>query len=229
MAATAGKPTNWFAIWTSIIVAVIVIGVGAAVVVANNAANPTYELTAEVNQETGAVTVGAGEKEVATYIDFMCPACNSFEQNYGGQLLKLASDGKMKVAYVPVNALDGLSQGTNFSSRAGNALYCVVDANPKAVVNFIDGMFKNQPREGSTGLDDAKIVSIAKDAGADIADCQAAGTYTERVAQNLAGMPVDPSTGRGATPTVVVDGQYVALGEVYASRTYFNDLVGEGK
>lgn len=229
MAATARKPTNWFAIWTSIIVAVIVIGVGAAVVIGNNAANPTYDLTAEVNEETGAVSVGAGEKETTTYIDFMCPACNQFEQTYSSQMLKLASEGKMKVAYVPVNALDGLSQGTNYSSRAGNALYCVADANPKAVVKFIDEMFKEQPREGSTGLTDEKIISIAKGAGADIATCQTEAMYTERVTKNLTSMPVDPTTGRGATPTVVVDGQYVPLGDVYASRTFFTDLVGESK
>lgn len=229
MAAKSSKPTNWFAIWTSVIVALIVVGVGATVIITNNAANPTYDLTAEVNQETGAVSVGDGDTEVTTFIDFMCPACNQYEQTYGNQLLKGASEGNLTVNYIPVNALDGLSQGTNYSSRASNAFYCVVDANPKAAVGFMDRLFKQQPREGSTGLDDAKLIDIAKDAGADIADCQAAGTYFDNAAKNLQTMPVDPSTGRGATPTVVIDGEYTPLGVVYNSRTFFTDLVNAAK
>lgn len=227
--AAGAKKTNWFAIWTSIMVAVIVIGVGAAVVVGNNMANPTYDLTAsEIDESTGAVTVGEGESEVATYIDFMCPACNSFEQQYGNQLLKLASENKITLSYRPVSILDGQSQGTRYSTRAANAFYCVAEDSPKAVVPFVESLFKNQPREGTAGLDDAKLVELAKAAGAgDISECQADLGREALIATTTESMPANPSTQGKSTPTVTIDDSFTPLNTIYNSRNYFSDLFGQ--
>lgn len=224
--ATAARKTNWFAIWTSVIVAVIVIGVGASVVIANNMANPTYDLAAEFNEETGAVSVGEGSDEVVTYVDFMCPACNSFEKQFSNQMLKLADEDKIKLTYLPVNSLDGFSKGTNYSTRAANAFYCVAKADPKKAVEYADTLYKNQPAEQTEGLDNAKLVDLAKGLGVDIATCQEEQTYAALPATNAANLPANPASGSAVTPTVVINGEYTTLDTIYATRTYFTDRFG---
>ncbi|MDO8382625.1 MAG: thioredoxin domain-containing protein, partial [Microbacterium sp.] len=129
MMATAGKRTNWFAIWVSVAVVAAVVVAGVAVVLINNAASnpdpgPAPE-AAIVNTETGAISVGDGPDVVATYIDFMCPICNQFEGIYAETLNDLVADGSITLEYHPVAILDNQSQGTQFSTRAANALYCV--------------------------------------------------------------------------------------------------------
>ncbi|MFT2633376.1 DsbA family protein, partial [Escherichia coli] len=47
-----------------------------------------------------------------TYIDFMCPICNSFEQSYGPTLQQLVDDGKITLNIHPISILDAQSQGT---------------------------------------------------------------------------------------------------------------------
>ena len=134
MMATAGKRTNWFAIWVSIAVVAVVVVAGVAVVLINNAASdpgPAPE-AAIVNTETGAISVGDGPDVVATYIDFMCPICNQFEGIYGETLNKLVADGSITLEYHPVAILDSQSQGTEYSTRSANALYCVAVTSPEA-------------------------------------------------------------------------------------------------
>lgn len=224
--AAAAKKTNWFAIWTSIMVAVIVIGVGAAVIIGNNMANPDYNLVAsEIDESTGAVTVGDGPQEVATYIDFMCPACNSFESAYSKQLLTLASEGKITLSYRPVAILDGQST-TQYSTRAANAFYCVAKESPAALVDFVELLYKNQPSEGGAGLDDAKLAQLATEAGAgDISACQSELTYASVVANTTTNvLPANPTSGSTSTPTVEINGEYTELSTIFASRSYFTDL-----
>lgn len=225
--ATAARKTNWFAIWTSIIVAVIVIGVGAAVVVANNiASNPTAPEASSVNKEDGSVSVGSGKEEVSTYIDFMCPICTQFEQAYGEQLSKLASDDKITLKLHAVAILDRMSQGTNYSTRAANAFYCVAESDSSAVIPFMQALFANQPSENTAGLTDEQLVQMATDAGADIDTCQTDQTFANFVTQQTKKMPSDPETGSTGTPTVLVNGTFTSLGEVGGSATYFTDKFG---
>lgn len=224
MAAATGK-VNWFAIWTSIIVAVIAIGIGASVIVANNMANdPGTRPTAEgIDQETGAVSVGTGKDTVDTYIDFMCPVCNGFEEAYGEQLQTLAKDGDITLKLHPVAILNRMSQGTNYSTRAANAFYCVADTKPDAALDFMGALFKNQPQENTTGLSDEQLVGLAKDAGADIQSCQADAKYEKFVTTMTKKMPTDPTSGNAVTPSIVVNGTNTPLSEIGASQTYFTD------
>ena len=65
MAATARK-TNWFAIWVSVAVVVVLVVVGALVVWMNNSAStPDPVVTpdsAVINPDTGAIAVGDGDQ-----------------------------------------------------------------------------------------------------------------------------------------------------------------------
>lgn len=203
MAAANGK-TNWFAIGISAAVVVALVALGGVVVALNNQATapaPTPE-SSIVNAETGAITFGKGETEIDTFLDFMCPACNSFEQQYGSTLQDAAANDEITLNIHPIAILDHLSQGTNYSSRAAGAMYCVAEKAPDAALDFMNLMFANQPQEASSGLDDAAIAAIAKEVGAEAAaSCIADGTYKKLPAQQASAHEI-----RG-TPTIEIDGE----------------------
>ena len=153
MAATARK-VNWFAIWMSIAVVVVLVAVAVLVVTLNNpSADDPGEVpqAANVDFETGAIVVGEGENTLDTYIDFMCPVCNQFEQLYGPDIQTLVDDGTITLGIHPISILDGQSQGTGYSTRAANAMYCVAVADGEAAVPFMQAMYENQPAGGDDG------------------------------------------------------------------------------
>ncbi|AIY02944.1 hypothetical protein ART_3345 [Arthrobacter sp. PAMC 25486] len=168
---------------------------------------PTAEATSVAAPEKIGIKASAsGEPaQVVIFLDFMCPACNSFEQAYGPQLDGLRNEGKVTVEYRALPFLDRFSSGTNYSSRSAAAAACVVDQSPDKYKAFVDSLYVNQPAENSKGLDNAKLKKLATEAGAaDIGSCVDAKTYRPYVAYAgaLAG-----SAGVNATPTVFVDGQ----------------------
>lgn len=118
--------------------------------------------TPEVTDSNGGVSFGEGGEagssnsgpEVQVYVDFMCPVCGSFEEVNGDDLRELAENGTATVVYHPVNFLDRLSQGTEFSSRAASAFVTVADEAPEAALDFMSAMFDQQPEENSSGLTD---------------------------------------------------------------------------
>lgn len=227
--AAVGRTTNWFAIWVTAAVIALVAIVTVVVVVGNNqAVSPGTPPDSQiVNAETGAISVGTGDEVVATYIDFMCPACNSFEQTFGPSLELLATSDKITLDVHPVAILDRLSSGTQYSTRAANALYCVAEVSPEAVLPFMQGMFAQQPAEGSSGLTDVEILSIAASAGAsDISACVTETRYSKFVTAMTKTMPADPATGRTGTPTVAINGDYTSLNEIASSVDYFTDRFG---
>lgn len=211
--ATAGKQTNWFAIWVSVAVVAVVVIAGVAVVWINNSASapgPAPE-AAIVNTDTGAISVGDGPDVVATYIDFMCPICNQFEGIYAETLNSLVADGSITLEYHPVAILDRASQGTEFSTRSANALYCVAVTSPVAVTPFISAMYANQPDEGTPGLTDEEIISIASGAGAgDVSSCITDRTYGGFVTEQTKTIPRD-AEGNAGTPTVTFNGERIDL------------------
>ncbi|GAA5147323.1 hypothetical protein GCM10025768_07150 [Microbacterium pseudoresistens] len=211
MAAAKGR-TNWFAIIVSAAVVVVLLGLGGVVVWLNNAATdpgPAPQ-AGVVDTDTGAITFGTGDTTIETYVDFMCPACNAFEQTHGEDLWSLAESNKITLKVTPVAALDRFSQGTAYSTRAGNALYCVAEKDESAIVPFITGLFAQQPEENSTGLDDATLIEIAKGVGVTgIDSCITDRTYGKFMTKTTSLLPASPADGQRYTPAVLVDGGYV--------------------
>lgn len=207
MAHAQSKP-NWFAIGISVAVVVVLIALGAVVVLLNNKATdagpaPKGDIT---NSETGALSFGDGDDTVAVYIDFMCPICNQFEQQYGAELAKAAEDGKITLEYHPIEILDHLSQGTDYSSRAAGAAFCVAEEAPDKTLDYITTLFENQPAENSTGLSDEQLASYAKEVGADGAtSCITDGTYRK---WGTAQTQKNDITG---TPTIEINGKRLDL------------------
>lgn len=210
MMATARKSTNWFAIGVTAAAVVVVLVIAGVVWFANNQATSpgTLPESSVVNTDTGAISVGSGSQTVDTYVDFMCPVCNSFEQAYGPTLQQLADDGTITLNIHPIAILDAQSQGTQYSTRAAGAAYCVAVDDPAAVPAFVKAMYAQQPKEGTAGLDDATLATIAKDAGASdaVTSCIQDGTYTKFVTAMTKKTP--SQTGSGiATPTIAINGQ----------------------
>ncbi|MGO2542470.1 DsbA family protein [Specibacter sp. AOP5-B1-6] len=165
--------------------------------------------------------------QVVLYLDFMCPACNSFETNYGPELNKLRDEEKITVEYRPLPYLDRFSSGTNYSSRSGAAAACVADQSPEKYKAFVDSLYTNQPAENSKGLDNAKLGKLATEAGAaDISSCVDAKTFRPYVAYTGA---IASSAGVNATPTVFVDGQQWMPEEVKDFSTFLNTVVDAKK
>lgn len=206
--AAAKSNTNWFAIGISIAVVVVLVALGGLVVFLNNQANDpgTAPQSAIINDETGAIVFGDGEDTVDTYVDFMCPICGDFEKSYGEQLQTAAANGDITLNIHPVSILNRASQNTEFSTRAGSAMYCVAAEAPDAALDFFNALFANQPEENSAGISDEDLATLAEQAGAGAAaDCIVDGTYMDFVdsqtkAHDIAG-----------TPTVEVNGKRLDL------------------
>lgn len=213
MATAAAGKTNWFAIWVSVAVVAVVALVVALVVWMNNAATDpgTLPTGSGINKETGAIIVGDGEQTLDVYLDFMCPICGQFEEAYGQEILDLVNDGTITQNIHPIAILDRYSQGTEFSTRAANAMYCVAEADPDAAVPFMQKMFTGQPEENSTGLTNEQILAIAKDAGVTgIDSCVTDGEYTSFVKAMTEKTPVQPGASGIGTPTLSVNGAVIS-------------------
>jgi len=195
--AAAARKNNWFAIGISIAVVVVLVALGTVVVLLNNQANdagpaPKGEI---INSETGALSFGEGPDKVAVYVDFMCPICNDFEQQYGEALKSAAEEGKITLEYHPISILDRFSQGTEYSSRSAGAVFCVAEEAPDKTLEYMETLFANQPSENSQGLSDEQLAEYAGQVGAEgAASCITDGTYAKMgVAQakkhEIAGTP----------------------------------------
>ncbi|MEO8222380.1 MAG: DsbA family protein [Specibacter sp.] len=168
---------------------------------------PTAQATAVADPAKIGIKASASgtPAQVVVFLDFMCPACNSFEKNFGPGLDTLRNEGKVTVEYRPLPFLDRFSSGTNYSSRSAAAAACVVDKSPEKYKAFVDTLYVNQPAENSKGLDNATLQKLATDAGAaDISSCVGEKTFRPYVAF---GGATASAAGVNATPTVFVDGQ----------------------
>ncbi|WP_248239848.1 DsbA family protein [Microbacterium kunmingense] len=211
--ATAARKVNWFAILVSVAVVLALVVTAAIVVWSNNQsddAGPAPQ-AASINAETGAIEVGTGEQTLDTYIDFMCPICNQFEQAYGESIQGLVDDGTLTLNIHPIAILDRFSQGTEYSTRAANAMYCVAETAPDAAVSFMQTLYANQPAEGSTGLTDEQLIEIAGSVGAEGVDaCVTEQRYSGFVSSMTQQTPIQPGQSGIATPTLAVNGEVIA-------------------
>lgn len=208
MAAAAKSNTNWFAIGISIAVVVVLVALGGLVVFLNNQASApgAAPQSAIINDETGAVSFGTGEDQVDTFVDFMCPACNAFEQQYGAQLQEAAANNDITLNVHPISILDRFSQNTEYSTRAAAASYCVAETAPDSFLDYFNLLFEKQPAENTTGLTDDELADLADQVGAaDAADCIAAGTYMDFIGDQTNAHEVQ------GTPTVDINGERLDL------------------
>jgi protein-disulfide isomerase len=138
---------------------------------------------------------------VSFYEDFLCPACGNFERTFGPTVSKLIDTGAIAADYYMVNFLKD-----DYSSRAGNAAYCVADESIDAFRRFHSALFSKelQPAEtASTFPDNARLIEIARIDGAagKVPGCIRDGKHIPMV-DGLAA-----AAGIHATPTIRINGE----------------------
>lgn len=143
---------------------------------------------------------------VQIYYDYMCSLCGAFEKANSGELDRLVSDGVARMELHPIAFLDDLSSGTRYSTRTASAVAVVADAAPARVWGFHTALYGQQPDEGSEGLTDEQIATIARDAGvpAGVVERFTEGSYRPWVASVT---KQAFASGVEHTPTVRVDGE----------------------
>ncbi|MBW0255941.1 thioredoxin domain-containing protein [Cellulomonas sp. PS-H5] len=155
---------------------------------------------------------------VDVYLDYMCPACGAFEEANGDNLISLASEGTATVVYHPIAILNRYSNGTGYSTRAASAAALVADEAPDQFAAFNEQLFAGQPDEGTDGLTNEEIASIARDAGVSgsvadkIADGSALDQYGQWVTSATNDVTANPdlvneANGSFGTPTITIDGE----------------------
>lgn len=163
----------------------------------------------------GAIPVGDADAPVTVEIwfDYLCPACGAFESANGDELDRLVEEGTARVELRPISFLDKFSSGTEYSTRAANAIATVADSAPDRVWELHAALYAHQPAEGSEGLGDEQIAAIAKDVGVpdDVVATFDAGTHEGWVA-SVTREAFD--SGITGTPTVKIDGELFD-GDVY--------------
>lgn len=209
----AMRNTNWFAVWISTAVVVVLVVLGGLIVFLNSQATAPDAVPESdiVDSETGGIFIGDGPDEVAIWFDFYCPHCQDFEDVYGPSISSLVENGDISLQLHPV-ALSGLNaaSGTEFSERSGSALHCVASTAPDATMSFFQQLFAEKP--AGKGLSDDQLSSLAADVGAgDAAECIGDGTHREFVVDQVKKLPANPESGGAGTPTLIVNGEYVPI------------------
>ena len=158
----------------------------------------------------GAVRIGDPDAKVTVRVvmDLQCPACKMFEAANGSVLEGAVEDGTAAVEYQVITFLDAASS-TQYSSRAGNASFCVAISGTENYQSWLADMFTGQPSEGGAGLGDDVLVSIAKSAG--YTDDAVAQCITDRTYDSLLRTKTEEALAGGvnSTPTVTVNGKQI--------------------
>nr|BFE78104.1 hypothetical protein GCM10020093_007050 [Planobispora longispora] len=153
--------------------------------------------------------------KLEVYLDYMCPFCGRFERANSGELDRLVADGTVRLELYPLSFLDRMSNGTDYSTRAANAVATVADHAPGKLLAFNTALFAHQPAEGGDGLSDDEIAELARDAGVpqDVVNLFAGRVFQPWVEASTAAVF---QTGIQGTPTVKINGE-VFTGDLYTT------------
>jgi len=181
----------------------------------------------------GVIVAGKDSARVTVdiYEDFLCPACGQFEKRDGAAVQEALNAGTAKVHYHIVNILDGQSNPPGYSTDAANAALCAADAGQ--FPSYHASLYGKQPREGGRGYTDDQLLQLGRDlgiTGAGFESCVHTGSHDADIrAQEQAATSSEslrrsfPDGRRGfATPTVVVDGKLVNIGD---SASWLTDAI----
>jgi protein-disulfide isomerase len=212
---------------TAIVLLFAVVLVGYIVISHNNKKTSSAERAVRVTSSKLITKDGGHDPKavVSFYEDFLCPACGNFERAFGPTVSKLIDSGAIAADYYIVGLLSR-PQNDDYSSRAGNAAYCVADESIDAFRRFHTALYTTeiQPSEtGTTFPDDAKLIELAREAGVvgKVPDCIKAGKYTPMV-DGLAA-----AAGIHATPTIRINGQDYQWSTPDALVAKIKEIVGD--
>ena len=194
-------------IWTSIIaVAVLLIAglIGWGAWASQRSGD--YTAPAGASSDGTGIVVGSGPVTIDLYEDFICPACNQFEQQAGATIDQLVEEGRVRLVYHPVAYLDRFSS-TGYSTRSSAASGCAAEGGEFR--EYTRALFDRQPPEDGAGLSDDELINIGTGVGLSgdtFGSCVRDGTYrswTRHVTDAAS------EAGVSGTPTVLVAGEPV--------------------
>jgi protein-disulfide isomerase len=212
---------------TSIVVIFAVVLVGYIVISHDKKSSSAAQRAIRVT--TSKLVTKDGSKDpkavVSFYEDFLCPACGNFERQFGPTVSKMIDSGAIAADYYMTGLLSR-SQNDEYSSRAGNAAYCVADESNDAFRRFHTALYTTQIQPSETGTtfpDNAKLIEIARESGVvgKVPDCVKGNKYTPMV-DGLAA-----AAGIHATPTVRINGQDYQWSTPDAFVAKIKEIVGD--
>ena len=191
------------------VVLVVALAAGLYVFWQNRSAGiePTYPVTR--NGTVVAAGNPAAGVTVDIYEDYLCPGCKEVERYYGDEITTALNEGKVKVNYHTVAILDDATTPPGYSTLAGNAALCAVDAGiwPR----FHARLYAEQPAEGAAGRTAQELTAVGTELGAtgDFAGCvnrNAEAAAITDATEAAAADPVVAPGGRFSTPSVLLNG-----------------------
>ena len=188
---------------------------------------PTAGEAEAIRVESSSLITKDGTEEpkalVSLYEDFLCPACRSFEEQFGPTISQLIDSGAIAADYYMVSILDR-PQNQNYSSRAAGAAYCVASESKEAFRRFHAALYAQQPSETGTNYpDNARLVEIARQAGAagNVPECINNGTFVDMVSGLAAATEVQ------STPTIRINGEDYQPSTPDALIAKIREIVGD--
>ncbi|WP_019630677.1 DsbA family protein [Actinomadura atramentaria] len=205
---------------SAVVGAVVAIAAVVAVVVVvldqkskrNQVAEPYTGPQAPLTRESdGSITMakpGVAKPVLEIFEDFQCPACQQFEKTLGGDVKKLASEGKVKVVYRPFHLFGGQPDPLKTQSlRSAAAALCVPAAQ---WLSYHDALYKFQPVEGTKGFAIKDLVSWGEDVGVKDANFAKCVTDQQKVPEVTTMTDYALKTRKvESTPTLFLDGKEI--------------------
>jgi protein-disulfide isomerase len=190
-----------------VVVAIVaVIGAGFYI---NSKRDTTNEAAASVPgiPSSLGVTIGDGSAphQIIIYEDFLCPVCGALEQATREDFTTLADAGKVQVEYRPFVLLSRLGP---YSSRSTMIFGLVLEQDGHEIAKkFHDLLYENQPPEEGPFPSRDDLITLAGQAGADVAQLQAAVASGAGIDFPVDATKSAQSLGINSTPTVFLDGK----------------------
>ncbi len=160
--------------------------------------------------------VSDGVAHIVTYVDFSCPACQSFEAANSANIKTLVEKGAATLEVHPIAILDTHYLTSKYSTRSNNVGACVANYAPGNFYAVMQQLYTDQPTEGTSGLTNNQLVSEAHKAGltnGSVDKCITGVSFQPWVTAATAralNNPL-PNSASGAavtgTPTILVNGQ----------------------
>lgn len=149
---------------------------------------------------------------VESWVDFQCPACQSFSQQIEPQVIQnYVATGKVRYVFRHYPFIDDRSASKE-SDQAANASMCAADQG--RFWDYHDMLFANWDGENEGAFNDNRLIAFAERLGLDMdsfRSCFEANSHKDQInADFQAGQKV----GVTGTPSVFVNGQQVAPGYV---------------
>ena len=172
------------------------------------------------NPSTSAGT-SSESRTVDAYMDFNCPGCGSVDRSLTQYYQEYLSSGQIVLNIHPIAFLDAMSTD-DYSTRAANSVYRLLDVAPDKVYDYVTYLFSDgvQPGEGTDyepftddDLQEAAVsVGVPESDAAVITDCK----YADYVRNVTTYVTNDKTLWRSnatsfATPVVLVDGQQLTF------------------